>query len=54
MSPFLIASGMFFFGVLIGFVGGALFFRKHGDRIVADVAKVSAVAQNVADTTKKL
>ena len=47
--------------VVVLFVGGALFFRKHKSRIEADVQKaqdaantVKAAAQSVVDTTKKL
>lgn len=40
--------------LIVGFVAGALFFRKHGERVVADAAKVSSVVQNVKDTTKAL
>lgn len=40
--------------LVVGFVGGFLFARKHGDRVAADVEKVSAVVQNVKDTTKAL
>ena len=39
---------------IVGFVGGFLFSRKHGDRVVADVEKASAVVQNIKDTTKSL
>ncbi|MHB1098655.1 MAG: hypothetical protein ACYCZR_03795 [Burkholderiales bacterium] len=38
----------------VGFLCGAIFFRRHGDRIEADINAVSAVAQNVKDTTKAL
>ncbi len=40
--------------LVIGFVGGFLFARKHGDRVVSDIAKGAAVVQNVKDTTKAL
>lgn len=40
--------------LVVGFVGGFLFARKYGDRVAADVAKASAVVQNVKDTTKAL
>ena len=39
---------------VVGFLAGALVFRRHGDRIEADAAKVSAVVQSVKDTTKAL
>lgn len=39
---------------VVGFLAGALVFRRHGDRIEADINAVSAVAQNVKDTTKAL
>ena len=40
--------------VVVFFIAGMVFFRKHGDRIEADAAKVSAVVQSVKDTTKAL
>ena len=40
--------------LIVGFLAGALVFRRHGDRIEADAAALSAAAKNVADTTKKL
>lgn len=44
----------FFVVFLGGVLTGALIFRKHGDRIEADIHEVGSLAQNVADTTKKL
>ena len=43
-----------FVAAVVVFLAGALVFRKHGDRIEADAAALSAAAKNVADTTKKL
>lgn len=39
---------------IIGFIGGALVFRKHQSRIEEDAGKISAIAQAVKDTTKSL
>lgn len=50
-------NGIVFFVVLLvfaAFVGGALFFRRHGKRIEQDANAVQAVAEHIADTTKKL
>ena len=44
----------FLVGLVVGFIGGMLFFRRHQSRIEADAKAVSGIAQNVADTTKKL
>lgn len=43
-----------FVAVVVGFLAGALVFRKHGDRIEADIHEVGSLAKNVADTAKKL
>lgn len=49
--PTIIVGVVFF---IIGFIGGALVFRKHQSRIEEDAGKISAIAQAVKDTTKSL
>jgi len=40
--------------LVAGFVGGALFFRKHGERMVVGAAKVADAVKTVKETTKSL